>query len=162
LSNILIKKFITSSNITKSDFSSLPTRNTKRSPLENDALFHLPFLAMAILSMSRTTDKYKPTTGNIGELIGQTFERTFIAFKHSDQKLSWSANLRKRTALAITFLESAELIIIKNNLIICTIAGKNLVNSVLKEKSKLGLAVRGINNNYINIISEKEYSQDLL
>lgn len=126
------------------------------SPLENDALFHLPFIAMAILAISKDR-KYSFTTGSIGQLIGKTFERTFPAFKSSGQMLSWSANLRARTAKAIVFLETAKLISVDESKIIkSTDIGKKLINQVIKEDGELGVATRGISRNYRDLMEETQ------
>ena len=72
--------------------------------LSNEALFHLPLLAITILVLSK--DKRKPRINQIGQLVGECFERTFVGFKGSSQHLGWSANLRVRTVRALTFLEA--------------------------------------------------------
>lgn len=62
--------------------------------LDNEALFHLPLLAMTILLLSKS--KKKPKSDELGQLVGECFERAFVGFKGSSQHLGWSANLRMR------------------------------------------------------------------
>lgn len=124
-------------------------------PLENDALFHLPFIAMAILGLCRDR-KFAVTSGNIGGLIGAVFERNFPAFKNSNQMLAWSANLRARTSRAQVFLEQAKLIENKSDGLHLTDEGRNLINQVHGESSSLGLAIRGVCRNFRDLSEEQQ------
>lgn len=152
----LLKSFINEGIKSNFKFSSQAKSSAKYSPLENDALFHLPFISMAILAMSKDR-KYAFTTGSIGNLVGQTFERTFPAFKSSTQLLAWSANLRARTAKAVVFLETSGLIKINDDKTIqSTDLGKSIINQVYKEDSSLGLAIRGIGRNYRDFMEESQ------
>ncbi len=131
--------------------------NASYSPLQNDALFHIPFIAMSILALTRDR-KFQPTTGNVGQLVGQVFERTFPAFKTSNQMLSWSANLRARTALAQAFLEQAKLITMSDSKLQLTEDGRTVINKVFNEESSLGLAIRAICRNYRDFSEETQLS----
>ncbi len=53
--------------------------------LSNEALFHLPLLAITILLLAK--DRRKPRVDEIGQLVGECFERTFTRFKGSSQHL---------------------------------------------------------------------------
>ena len=76
--------------------------------LGNEALFQLPFLAMAILSICKGSRK--PVLSELGQIVGECLERTLVGFKGSAQHIGWSANLRIRTVKALTFLEISGLI----------------------------------------------------
>ena len=129
-------------------------------PLENDALFHLPFIAMSILALCKDR-KFSPTTGNVGRLVGAVFERTFPAFKNSNQMLSWSASLRARTSRAQVFLEQAKLVITNNSNIELTEDGRKLINAVHNENSSLGLAIRGVCRNFRDLSDEQQLTLGL-
>src|SRR5689334_5688371 len=81
--------------------------NRKLSFITNDVLFHLPFLAITVLLISKGIRK--PKVDEIGQLVGECLQRSIDGFKEFPQHLSWSANLRIRTVKALTFLESANL-----------------------------------------------------
>ena len=104
--------------------------------LGNEALFHLPLLAMTILMLSKT--QRKPRSSELGQLVGECFERVFVGFKGSSQYLGWSANLRVRTVKALTFLEAAELVKVDSNSskILITDGGKKVIERVLKSNEQ--------------------------
>ena len=82
------------------NFDSLPDDMKLYKPLSNDALFHIPLLAISILSLCKIKGKF--TTPEVGQVIGECFERTLPGFKGSAQLLGWSSNLRVRTIAALT------------------------------------------------------------
>jgi hypothetical protein len=53
--------------------------------LSNEALFHLPLLAITVLLLAKT--KRKPRIDELGQLVGECFERTFVGFQGSSQHL---------------------------------------------------------------------------
>lgn len=129
--------------------------------LSNEALFHLPLLAITILMLSK--DRRKPKVDRIGQLVGECFERTFPGFKGSSQHLGWSANLRMRTVRALTFLETAELVEIdqQKNRIMCTKLGRRVVEAALKDDSDLSVTLRYVERSYRNISVERQLAIDL-
>jgi len=83
--------------------------STDDSPLlSNEALFHLPLLAMFILMMAK--GRKKPRLDELGQTVGECIERTLAGFKGSSQHIGWSGNLRVRTINALAFLELADLV----------------------------------------------------
>ena len=129
--------------------------------LSNEALFHLPLLAITILMLAKC--KRKPRIDEIGQLVGECFERTFAGFKGSSQHLGWSANLRVRTVRALTFLETAELVVIdaeKGN-IRATEKGRTVVIHALESDSDLSYTLKSIERSYRNISVEKQISMNL-
>jgi hypothetical protein len=94
--------------------------------LSNEALFHLPLLAMFILMMAK--GRKKPRTDELGQTIGECIERTLAGFKGSSQHIGWSGNLRVRTVNALAFLELADLVQVNQNtkFITTTQKGNNL------------------------------------
>lgn len=125
------------------------------SPLTNDALFHLPFLVLAILSISK--GRKKITTADLGHTFNQAIERTIVGYKKGSQMLSWSANLRLRTAKALEFLECSSLVLINYDKSIApTDSGKKLINGVLSEASFLGVTLRKLSRNFNDLKSEQQ------
>ncbi|MGI0119870.1 hypothetical protein [Zooshikella sp. RANM57] len=129
--------------------------------LSNEALFHLPLLAMTILLLSKT--RRKPKSDELGQLIGECFERTFSGFKGSSQHLGWSANLRMRTVKALTFLERVSLVEVDrhDSRIKATEFGKKVVSKAIEVQSDLGYTLQVIERNYFDLQIEKQIAMDL-
>lgn len=129
--------------------------------LSNEALFHLPFLAITILVLAK--DRRKPPVDEIGQLVGECLERSFPGFKGSSQHLGWSANLRMRTVRALTFLETAELIDIGKHKrrIGISECGKRVIDKAITLDSDLSYTLSLIQRHYRNISTEKQISLGL-
>lgn len=129
--------------------------------LSNEALFHLPLLAMTILLLSKT--RRKPKADELGQLIGECFERTFSDFKGSSQHLGWSANLRMRTVKALTFLEAVSLVEVDlhDSRIKATEFGKKVVSKAIDVQSDLGCTLHLIERNYFDLQIEKQIAMGL-
>lgn len=129
--------------------------------LSNEALFHLPLLAVTILMLAK--DRRKPPVDEIGQLVGECLERSFPGFKGSSQHLGWSANLRMRTVRALTFLETAGLVDVdqRKRRIVIADSGKTVVKSALTKNSDLAYTLRLIERHYRNISAEKQISLGL-
>lgn len=155
MSNRLLMEFIEASKGSEFKLVMRSVNEPTYSPLENDALFHLPFIAMSILAICKDR-KFPVTPGSIGGLVGVVFERTFPAFKNSNQMLAWSANLRARTSRAHVFLEQLKLVLNSNGKIELTEEGRKLINKVSAETSSLGLAIRGISRNFRDYSEEQQ------
>jgi len=128
--------------------------------LSNEALFHLPLLAITILVLSKGNRRLN--LNQIGQLVGECFERTFVGFKGSSQHLGWSANLRMRTVRALTFLELAKLISVERGRVTATEMGKRVVHAAFKnELSDLHFNLRLIERSYRDISVERQLSLGL-
>ena len=130
--------------------------------LSNEALFHLPLLAMTILMLSKS--RRKPKSNELGQLIGECFERTFTGFKGSSQHLGWSANLRVRTVKALTFLETSKLVVVdlSDSRIKSTQLGKKIVVKTIEKDSDLSHTLNIIDRKYNDIQIERQLSLDLV
>jgi hypothetical protein len=126
--------------------------------LSNEALFHLPLLAITVLLLAKT--KRKPRIDELGQLVGECFERTFVGFQGSSQHLGWSANLRVRTVRALTFLETAKLVAVDKSKgrIVATEAGKEVIAAALDSASDLAYTLRVIERSYRNVNVERQIS----
>jgi hypothetical protein len=128
--------------------------------LSNEALFHLPLLAITILILAK--DRRKPKTNQIGQLVGECFERTFVGFKGSSQHVGWSANLRMRTVRALTFLEAARLVVVESSRVAVTENGRKILRAALgNEHSDLAFNLRLIERAYRDISVERQISLGL-
>ena len=112
--------------------------------LDNEALFQLPLLAMAILAISKGLSK--PELPEIGQLVGECLERTVAGFKGSSQDIGWSGNLRIRTIKALTFLESTGQITIDRGTrrVSATDLGKKVYNDAINGESLLAVSMKTI------------------
>ena len=122
--------------------------------LSNEALFQLPLLAMAILTLAKA--KSKPRLPEIGQLVGECLERTVAGFKGSSQDIGWSANLRIRTIKALTFLEATGLAYVDQHSleIMATDLGRAVYQYAINEESPLALSLGVIETSYQNIRTE--------
>lgn len=122
--------------------------------LDNEALFQLPLLAMAILAMSKGLSK--PQLREIGQLVGECLERTVAGFKGSSQEIGWSGNLRIRTIKALTFLESTGQVTIDEatRRVSATDLGKKVYNDAINEESFLAVSMKTIELSYQYIRDE--------
>jgi hypothetical protein len=133
-------------------------RETPTTRLSNEALFHLPLLAVTVLMLAK--GRRKPRSSELGQLIGECFERTFAGFKGSSQHLGWSANLRVRTVRALTFLETAGLVAVESNTrrLSATGRGRAVIDTALRQESELSLVLLTVEREYRNISEEKQIS----
>jgi hypothetical protein len=122
--------------------------------LSNEALFHLPLLAMTILAISKGTSK--PTLPEIGQLVGECLERTVDGFKGSSQDIGWSGNLRIRTIKALTFLEATHQVSIDvhTRRISATERGRKVYESATENDGLLALSLKTIELSYQYIRDE--------
>ena len=130
--------------------------------LSNEALFHLPLLAMTILLLSKS--RRKPKSDELGQIVGECFERTFVGFKGSSQHLGWSANLRMRTVKALTFLEAANLVEVDRShlRIKITDKGKKVISKASEGDNDLAYTLKLIERKYRDIQVEKQISMELI
>ena len=136
--------------------------NTVPHRLSNEALFHLPLLAMTILLLSKV--RRKPKSNEIGQLVGECLERAFSGFKGSSQHLGWSANLRMRTVKALTFLETANLVTVDlhDSRIKATPNGKKVIEKAVNADSDLAFTLQSIERKYRDVQIEKQISLELM
>lgn len=134
---------------------------SRRDALQNESLFHMPLIALSILSLAK--GRSKPKADEIGKLIGQCFEHSLATFSGSSQELGWSANLRIRTVKALTFLESTNLIIINKNTsrLEATPAGKKIVDGAIESEGELCVFLLTIQREYRNICKERAVEEKL-
>lgn len=133
----------------------LPARESSHThSLSNEALFHLPLLAMAILALAKS--RSKPRLPEIGRLVGECLERTVAGFKGSTQVIGWSANLRIRTIKALTFLEAAGLAGVdkQSKEIAASELGRKVYQHAIEQDTPLSWSLRVIETSYQNIRAE--------
>ena len=128
--------------------------------LSNEAMFHLPLISITILMLSK--GRSKPKVDSIGQLVGECFEDNFAGFRGSAQHLGWSAALRLRTVQALTFLEAAALIVVKeaDRSISATPLGALVVGDALRRGGDLAFNLYSMERSYRNIRSERQLRMD--
>ncbi|KRB08071.1 hypothetical protein [Lysobacter sp. Root690] len=124
--------------------------------LNNEAMFHLPLIAITILMISK--GHVKPASEEIGQLIGDCYERTFPGFRGSAQHLGWSASLRVRTVQALAFLEQAELVEVDSTSkkISATAAGRSVIDRAISASGDLASNLISVERSYRNIRTERQ------
>lgn len=129
--------------------------------LDNEALFQLPLISMIILVMAK--DKRKPKVAELGQLVGECIESSFVGFKGSAQHVGWSANLRIRTVTALSFLESANLVMVHNrkDKLYITELGKRVVERALIWNELLEYNIGFIARAYRNICVSRQLDLEL-
>lgn len=131
--------------------------STEISPLlSNEALFHLPLLAMFILMMAKGRKKLR--LDELGQTVGECIERTLAGFKGSSQEIGWSGNLRIRTVNALAFLELANLVHVDQNtkLITTTEKGASLYKIAINGDGNLAMTLKYAERSYHDISREAQ------
>lgn len=130
--------------------------------LANEAMFHLPLIAITVLVISK--GQIKPTVSELGQLVGECFESAFTGFKGSAQHLGWSATLRVRTVQALTFLEAADLAAVDpgTGKISATAAGREVIQRALMAGDDLASSLVAIERSYRNIRVDRQLRSGLL
>ncbi|PTQ66854.1 hypothetical protein C8R26_1454 [Nitrosomonas oligotropha] len=138
-------------------------RDSPKAPLllNNEALFHLPFLAMVVLMLSSVSRK--PKVHELGQLVGECLEKTLSGFKGSAQDIGWSSNLRVRTVKALTFLELTHLVTIDQNTktITATPTGRKIIEGAISGTTNLAITLQHIERTYRNIAAERQIELEL-
>lgn len=130
--------------------------SVQASKLSNEALFHLPLIAIAVLMIARS--RTKPSVGEIGQIIGDCFEGALAGFRGSAQNLGWSASLRVRTVQALSFLEMSGLVVVEmpNRTIVATDLGKRVLDKALAGGSDLAVTLVGVARAYRNLRADRQ------
>lgn len=126
--------------------------------LSNEALFHLPLIAITVLMIAK--GHIKPSVEELGQLVGDCFERTFSGFRGSAQHLGWSASLRVRTVQALAFLEQAELVEIQSPdaKVVATTLGRKVLGRALDAGGDLAHNLILVERSYRNVKVDRQLS----
>ncbi len=138
------------------------TGDIKAYRLSNEALFHIPLISMVILLFAK--DRRKPYVAELGQLVGDSFEKSMAGFKGSSQHLGWSANLRVRTVKALGFLEGVGMVRVDNRKgrLAITDLGSKVISRTMSEDSDLSYNLAQIQRAYRNICVEKQLKLELI
>lgn len=129
--------------------------------LSNEAIFHLPLIAFAILSLAVCSRPIR--TKEVGQIIGECFERVFKSFKGSTRYFGWSTNLRVRTVAALALLEHVELVTVdQKSMVKSTEKGRVVINSMAKQDIDLNEVMTKVQDAYRDVIAEKTKQMELL
>ena len=128
--------------------------------LSNESLFHLPLLACVVLTLSRQRRPLR--THEIGQIVGECLEKTFVAFKGSAQYLGWSANLRIRTVSALAFLEATNLVSVnEKGHVTTTDRGRRIIDKAIEANDDLAMTIIAVQRVYRDVISERGSQMEL-
>jgi hypothetical protein len=124
--------------------------------LNNEALFHLPLIAMVLLVLAK--DRRKPRVSELGQLVGECLAATADGFKGSAHELGWSANLRVRTVKALSFLEIANLVKVDNrkSKLQITDLGTKVVSRAIEGEDTLATKLVQVQRAYRNLMVERQ------
>lgn len=119
-----------------------------------DALFHLPLLALTVLTIASSIRDGVPTS-EIGTWTALTIQRAFTGLDLSPQRLRFSVVLRKRCADALVFLEGAGLTEVSGGsarVVRATQEGREVVRKAAGEtESEAGVLVRGLRRSFLAV-----------
>lgn len=138
------------------------SRALKPYNLSNEALFHLPLIAMVLLVLAK--DRRKPLVAELGQLVGECLAATADGFKGSAHELGWSANLRVRTVKALSFLEIANLVKVDNrkSKLQITELGTKVVSLATEGDDTLAIKLVQVQRAYRNLMVERQLSLGLI
>lgn len=124
--------------------------------LSNEAMFHLPLIAITVLTISRS--RMKPSVSELGQVIGDCFEQTFSGFRGSAQNIGWSAALRVRTVQALSFLEVSGLVTVdeSSRTISATDLGKRALIKAFAGGTDLAETLAGVSRAYRNLRTDRQ------
>lgn len=115
-----------------------------------DGLFHVPLLALAILTVS-SSRKDGVATGDIGSWSLATLTKHFEVLRLSKSYLRWSVLLRQRCADALVFLEKAGLVVVRESpgrAVHATLQGKDFLRRAGDGADEIGVLTRQIARAY--------------
>ena len=119
-------------------------RAATEAPETVDALFHLPLLAVAIMTVAR---REKFQTINLGRRIAVLLVEHFAALRHSAHAIDTSLTLRRRCVSALLLLELVGLVTVSRDrwrFIELTPAGRKSLDEARQKVDDLGLLLRGL------------------
>lgn len=124
--------------------------------LSNEALFHIPLIAMVLLVLAK--DRRKPAVAELGQVVGECLSATIDGFKGDALELGWSANLRVRTVRALAFLEVAGLVQVDNRKakLQITELGDKVVSKAARGDDQLAIKLAQIQRAYRNLAVERQ------
>lgn len=124
--------------------------------LSNEAMFHLPLIAITILMLSK--GRVRPFVDEIGQLVGDCYERAFTGFRGSAQHLGWSASLRVRTVQALAFLEQAQLVEVDQiqKKVSVTDLGRDVLELAISSGGELASTLVAVDRSYRDLRIERQ------
>jgi hypothetical protein len=149
-----VDSFLKSVSETNRRLPSIAAENVAgRAPETMDALFHLPLLALAVMTIARM----KPfRTVVLGRNVARLMEEHFTALRHTHHALEMSLTLRRRCADALAFLEAAGLVSVSpdsQRVVTLSKAGKAHFDRSVRDATDLGLLVRQLRRNQDRVLA---------
>ena len=121
-----------------------PARVRARAPEAVDALFHLPLLALAIMTAARSQGF---RTVNLGRTVAALLVEHYRGLRGSAHAIEGSLTLRRRCVHALVLLESVGLVTVsldRKRVVELTGEGKRQIDKARGTSTDLGLLVRGL------------------
>jgi hypothetical protein len=113
-----------------------------RAPEDVDALFHLPLLALAIMTAAR----HRPfRTVALGQTVARLLVERFTALRDTPRTLERSVTMRRRSVDALVFLEATGLVSVSlddDREITLTEDGKTRLDRARRTMGDMGLLLR--------------------
>lgn len=125
-----------------------PADMRSRVPETVDALFHLPLLSLAILTIARA----KPLrTVSLGGTVAALLVEHFYALKERAHALEASLTLRRRCVNALVLLETVGLVTVsrdRRRVIELTADAKLRLDKARRAEGNLGVLIRGLRESH--------------
>jgi len=126
----------------------LPKADTEKArlvaPETVDALFHLPLLAVAIMTLARRAPF---ETANLGRYVAALMVEHFQALRRASHALETSLTLRRRCVEGLVFLEIMGLVTVsrdRKRTVTLTPTGKTKLDAARRGGNDLGLLIRSL------------------
>ena len=133
-----------------------PAEVRTRVPETVDALFHLPLLALAILTVARSNPF---RTVNLGRNVATLLVERFYALRRSAHALEDSLTLRRRCVNALVLLEIVGLVAVsrdRKRIVTLTPAGKRQIDKARAASTDLGLLIRSLSVSYSKATARRD------
>ena len=119
-----------------------------RAPEAVDALFHLPLLALAIMTIARSKEF---RTVNLGRTVAALLVEHYRELRRSAHAIEGSLTLRRRCVHALVLLESVGLVTVsrdRKRVVELTAEGKRQIDKARATSTDLGLLIRGLRTSH--------------
>jgi hypothetical protein len=123
-------------------FPAPPLSRATRAPENVDALFHLPLLAVTIMTAARHEPFH---VVSLGRTVASVLVERFAALRDAPKTLQNSVTMRRRSVEALVFLEAAGLVVVSQDdrrEISLSADGKTRFDRARRTEGDLGLLLR--------------------
>lgn len=132
-----------------------PSDLRSRVPETVDALFHLPLLALAILTIARAQPF---RTVNLGSFVAALLVEHFYALRQRAHALEASLTLRRRCVSALVLLEMVGLVTVsrdRKRVIALTTEGRSRLDKARIAEGDLCILIRGLRASHSRVTARR-------